>query len=152
MLTLLTVVFVLAATVFVGDILLMLIWKLSAERTREPRVALFALRTVMTTDTVLLGPSAMLTAISGNLLGPQLGVNIYATPALSIAMGSFILSGLVWSLFLIPAQKKQLKMCTELGTNRELPDQYFQLAARWQTWGYVAAALVLVAVILVAAS
>lgn len=152
MLTLLKVVFALAVTVFVGDILLMLVWKLGAERTRDPRVALFAIRTVTKTDNFLLGPSAVLTAISGNLLAPQLGVNIYATPTLSIAMAAFILSGIVWSLFLIPTQKKQLKVCAEVGDHQDLPEHYFQLAARWQTWGYVAAVLVELALILVAIS
>ncbi len=152
MITPLKVLFVLAATLFVGDIILMLFWKLGAERTREPKVMLFANKTVMLTDNLLMGPAAMLTALSGNLLAPRLGLNIYATPALSIAMGSFILSGIVWSLFLIPTQKKQLKLCADLGEGRELPEQYFQLAARWRNWGYLAAFLVVFSLFLVAAN
>jgi uncharacterized membrane protein len=150
MLILLKVLFALAATVFVGDIILMLVWKLGAERTREPKVLLFANKTVMLTDNLLLGPSAMLTAVSANLLAPRVGLNIYATPMLSIAMGAFILSGIVWSAFLIPTQKAQLKLCTELGVNESLPEKYFQLTAKWRTWGYLAAFLVVLALVLVA--
>ena len=128
--TLLKVIFALAATVFVGDILLMLVWKLGAERTKESRVLAFANKTVLFTDNLLLGPSAMLTALSANLLVPKLGLDIYATPTLSIAMGAFILSGIIWSLFLIPTQKAQLKICTELGQNEILPEIYFRLATK----------------------
>ena len=150
MLILLKVLYVLAATVFVGDIILMLVWKLGAERTREPRVLLFANKTIMLTDNLLLGPSAMLTAVSANLIAPKLGLNIYATPILSIAMSSFILSGIVWGLFLIPTQKAQLKICTELGADEPLPERYFQLAAKWRNWGYLAAFLVVSAMVLTA--
>lgn len=149
MLTLLKVLFTFAVTLFVGDIVLMLFWKLGAERTRDLKVLLFANKTVMFTDNALLGPAAMLTAISGNLLAPRVGLQIYSTPMLSIAMGSFILSGIVWSLFLIPTQKKQLKICSDLNAGSELPPEYFQLANRWKTWGYLAAFLVLLSLLLV---
>lgn len=149
MLSFLKVLFTFAATLFVGDIILMLFWKLHAERTNNPHVALFANKTVMFTDNALLGPAAMLTAISGNLLAPRIGLQIYSTPALSIAMGAFILSGMVWSFFLIPTQKKQLKICTELNAGNELPVEYFQLASRWEKWGYVAALLVLLSLFLI---
>ena len=152
MLILLKVLFIFAVTLFVGDIVLMLFWKLGAERTRDRNVLLFANKTVMTTDNILLVPAAMLTAISGNLLAPRIGLHIYSTPMLSIAMSSFILSGIVWSLFLIPTQKKQLKLCSDLSAGKELPAEYFQLANRWKTWGYVAALLVLLSLLLVALS
>ena len=150
MIALLKVIFALAATVFVGDILLELVWKLNAERSGEPRALLFANQTIVRTDNLLLGPSAMLTAISGNLLAPRLGLNIYATPSLSLAMAAFILSGVVWGLFLIPLQKAQVKACQEAGEHGVLPQRYAGLAARWKFWGLLAAALVVAALLLVA--
>ncbi len=152
MLTFLKVLFTFAVTLFVGDIILMLFWKLGAERTRDLKVLLFANKTVMLTDNILLGPAAMLTALSGNFLAPRIGLNIYSSPLLGTAMASFILSGIVWSLFLIPTQKKQLKICSELNESVELTGEYFQLAARWKTWGYVAAVLVVASLLLVAIS
>jgi uncharacterized membrane protein len=147
---LLKVLFTVAVTTFVGDIILMLIWKLRAERTRDPKTLLFANQTVIFTDNLLLGPFAMLTAISANLLAPRLGINIYATPSLSIAMGMFILSGMVWGVILVPTQKKQLKTCLEADGKKALPEAYFELAKRWTIWGYIAAALVVASLILTA--
>ncbi|MFN8414495.1 MAG: DUF2269 family protein [Anaerolineales bacterium] len=105
MLTSLKVLFTFAVTLFVGDIILMLFWKLRAERTKNLQVALFANKTVMFTDNALLGPAAMLTAISGNLLAPRVGLQIYSTPVLSMqwAHSFFFWAGGVF--FLIPTQR-----------------------------------------------
>lgn len=152
MLTLLRALFVLATTVFVGNIILLLVWKLGAERTREPRILLFANQTIMLTDKFFLGLSAMLVAISGNLLAYLTGVSSWTSPTLTVSMIFFILSGVVWFLFLVPTQKAQLKICTESGATQELPERYFQLTERWMSWGYVATFLVVSALLLVAVS
>lgn len=150
MTTLLQATLALAVVVFAGNIFLMVVWRMRAERTREQKVLLFANQTIVFTDRVLLRPAVLLTTISANLLATRLGVVIYTSPRLIIPMSLSLLSGVVWVIFLVPTQKKQLRLCLDVGSDQALPEQYFQLSKRWRNWALVAAALVATALILVA--
>lgn len=150
MLMLMKILHVLGTTLFVGDIVLMMFWKLCAERTKDPKVLLFANKTIMLTDQILLSPSVLILVITGNLRAYLTKVPVWTTPTLAISVILFALSGVVWFLFLVPTQKLQLSICTGLPENTELPESYFQLTNRWTKWAYLAAFLAIAAMLLMA--
>jgi uncharacterized membrane protein len=145
MISFMKAIHVLGTTLFVGDIILMMMWKLRAERTRDTKVLLFANRTIMLTDQFILTPSVLLLMVSGNLRAYLTKIPVWHTPTLAISVAFFALSGLVWFFFLVPNQKRQLKICSELGANKELPEAYFGLTRQWNRWAHLATFLVVTA-------
>lgn len=150
----LKVILALTIITFVGDIILMAFWKLSAEKTRNPQVLLFANKTVNRTDKFFLEPSASILALVSHVLAALVGVHIYRTPTLTLAMVAFILSGIVWVSVLMPTQKKQEKMCAAAvaANQQEMSADYYALSKRWKNWGYFALFLDLLAVVFFAVS
>lgn len=130
-----------AVVVFLGDILVGAIWKWSADRTRQPRVIVWAQRQLMQTDKYLLIPSVAVIVVSGYASASLQGIPVWTTPAYAAGQVLFVLSGLVWSRVLRPVQARQLALAEGAGPDGEVPGEYFQLARRWLGWGLVALGL-----------
>ncbi|SEL13999.1 Uncharacterized membrane protein [Stigmatella aurantiaca] len=124
-----------AVVAFLGDIAVTAIWRLLADRTREPRVIVYALRLVLITDKYLLMPSSLVLVVTGLLLAHLRDIPIWSIPAYAVAQILFMLSGVLWNLVLRPIQGKQLAIAESLGASGERFDEYLLLTKRWLRWG-----------------
>ncbi|WP_426752487.1 DUF2269 family protein [Myxococcus sp. Y35] len=130
-----------AVVVFLGDIVVTAVWRLLADRTREPRVIAYALRLVKITDTYLLVPSVFTLAVTGMLRAHLEGIPLWTNPALAAGQVCFMLCGVVWSQTLRPIQARQLAMAESLGAAGAAFDDYLLLTKKWFRWGILAMAL-----------
>ncbi|NVJ04963.1 DUF2269 domain-containing protein [Myxococcus sp. AM001] len=131
-----------AVVVFLGDIVVTAVWRLLADRTREPRVIAYALRLVQFTDKYLLVPSVFALAATGMLRAHLQGIPLWTNPALAAGQVSFMLCGVVWSQMLRPIQARQLVMAEALGdASGAAFDDYLLLTKKWFRWGILAMAL-----------
>lgn len=130
-----------AVVVFLGDIVVTAVWRLLADRTREPQVIAYALRLVQFTDKYLLVPSVFALAATGMLRAHLQDIPLWTNPALAAGQVSFMLCGVVWSQMLRPIQARQLAMAEALGDAGASFDDYLLLTKKWFRWGILAMAL-----------
>ena len=84
---------VVAVVVFLGDIVVSAVWKWLADRSRDPRVIVWAQRQVMLTDRYLLIPSIAVLVVSGYASASLLGIPVWTTPTYAAAQVLFRGSG-----------------------------------------------------------
>ncbi|QQR41580.1 DUF2269 domain-containing protein [Myxococcus xanthus] len=130
-----------AVVVFLGDIVVTAVWRLLADRTREPRVIVYALRLVQFTDKYLLVPSVFALAATGMLRAHLQDIPLWTNPALAAGQVCFMLCGIVWQLTLRPIQARQLAMAEAFGDTGVSFDDYLLLTQKWFRWGILALAL-----------
>nr|APZ78835.1 membrane protein [Stigmatella aurantiaca Sg a15] len=135
LLVLLRFVHLLAVVVFLGDIAVTAIWRLLADKTREPRVIVYALRLVLITDKYLLMPSSLVLATTGFLIAHLRNIPVWTIPAYAVGQVLFILSGVLWNLVLRPIQGRQLALAESLEASGANFEDYLLLTKKWFRWG-----------------
>nr|APZ78847.1 membrane protein [Stigmatella aurantiaca] len=134
-LVLLRLVHLVAVVVFLGDIAVTAVWRLLADRTREPRVIVYALRLVLFTDKYLLTPSVLVLVITGFLSAYLRDIPLWSNPFYAVAQILFMASGVLWNLVLRPVQSRQLAIAETLGASEEHFADYLLLTKKWLRWG-----------------
>ncbi len=133
-------VHVTGVVLFLGNIVVTAVWKLLADRTREPGVVAFAQRLVTITDVAFTATGAVLIAISGPILADDLG-GVGGPGWLTLGFLLFIASGVIWAGVLIPIQIAQSRLARRFRTEAEIPDRYWRLSRLWAIFGAVATLL-----------
>ncbi len=135
---------VLAAIVFVGNIVVTGVWKGLADRTRSREVITFAQRLVTITDYLFTGGGAVVVLMTGLLMMRSYERTVLEIPWLFWGIALFAVSGTIWLAALVPIQRKQTRLLRESG--EEIPDAYWRLARAWTLWGTIATVLPLISV------
>ncbi len=133
-------VHVVGVVLFIGNIVVTAVWKLLADRTREPAVVAYAQRLVTVTDVAFTATGAALIAISGPVLAEDLG-GIGGPGWLTLGFALFIASGVVWAVVLVPIQVAQSRMARRFRRESSIPPAYWRLATLWAVFGTVATVL-----------
>lgn len=136
---------VFGAILFLGNIIVSAMWMTNAKRTEDPAVLYYASRMVMRADGIFTIPGVLLLIIPGLLtVGPWGGFPGASWAEVSLAL--VILSGLIWSIALLPLQRRMVAMTRESVELRVgLNEGFYKLLARWSMWGGIATLLPLVA-------
>jgi len=144
---------VVGSMLFVGNLLVTFVWKLMADRTRNPRVIKFAQRLVTLTDSIFTGSGALLLLFSGLMMVGPYGIEFWNVPWLMWGLTLFAVSGLIWLLILVPIQIKQARMARGFAGEDEgqIPDSYWLLSRLWMGFGGLATLLPLINVYLMVA-
>ena len=148
---LLKTVHILSVILFLGNIITGLFWKAHADATRDPRLQAHALAGIIRSDNWFTIPSVLLIIITGVALAMSAGLPLLGTQWIAVSLAAFLISGLLFGIFLGPQQKQLLAMAreAEAGTVPEWPSAaYRRLSTRWEVIGLIAIALPLVALAL----
>ena len=111
---------VLAAIVFVGNIVVTGVWKGLADRTRSREVITFAQRLVTITDYLFTGGGAVVVLMTGLLMMRSYERTVLEIPWLFWGIALFAVSGTIWLAALVPIQRKQIRLLRESGEG--IPD------------------------------
>jgi uncharacterized membrane protein len=130
----------LGVVLFLGNIIVTAVWKVYADRTRNPAVVAVAQRLVTITDFVFTAPGVALIVISGLMMAPAFG-GVREPGWLSLGSGLFIASGVIWALVLIPVQIIQARLARGFANGGEIPARYWTLAKIWIWFGVLATVL-----------
>ncbi len=132
---------VLAASVFLGNIIVTGWWKVMADKTRNPGTVAFAQRQVTLTDFIFTagGAIAILATGIGNAVLHQ--IDYWQVQWTAWGMYLFIASGIIWVAVLIPIQIKQARMAREFGASGTIPGSYWRLGRIWIAFGILATVL-----------
>jgi uncharacterized membrane protein len=134
-----------AAVLFLGNIVVSAMWKLQADRSGNPAIAAFAARLVARTDKLFTGPGAFVVLMTGGMLPTAAGYKFAGQGWIHVGATAFVISGLIWIFVLLPIQRKQSKMAAEFGAATEVPADYLALTKRWAMFGGIATLLLFVA-------
>jgi uncharacterized membrane protein len=139
MTTLIKVMHVSGAVLFLGNIVVSALWKTLADRTGSVAVARFGCRLVNLTDLVFTGLGATLLIVSGHLLAGS--ATALSAPWIAQAYALAALSGLLWLAVLVPIQIKQSRQLRALPDDASLPADYLRLSRWWALAGVPATVL-----------
>ena len=122
----------------VGNVTVTSVWKVFAERTREPSTIAFAQRLVTGTDWTLTAGGIVLTVVGGYGMLLVAGLPWFGMGWLLWSQVLFVVSGLIWLVALLPIQVRQARMTRAFAAGGEIPPAYWRLARAWIVWGVVA--------------
>ena len=137
---LLKVMHIFGAMLFLGNIIVSAVWKLMANRTREPVVVAFGQRLISITDYVFTVTGAAILVVTGHFMAARFG------PIADIdwiRWGWFLLigSGTIWVFILIPLQIMQSRMAEQFSQGGAIPARYWTLGRIWGAFGIIATLL-----------
>lgn len=136
------------AIVFVGNVIVTAVWMNFARRSGDANILRFAVRGVIGTDVYFTTPGFLLVLLNGGILGTGWFRSGQAS-WIWAAMGLFVLSGMVWFVFLIPVQLRMGRIAGAVkGAGDDLPPEFYSLLGRWYRWGGVATFLPLAVLII----
>jgi len=129
---------IVGVVLFLGNIIVTGWWKLMADRTHNSSIIAFAQRQVTLTDYVFtLGGSTLLLAAGlGNAVWHD--IDYLSIPWLARGYWSFVISGVIWFVVLIPVQIKQARMAKIFASQNSVPDEYWRLCKIWNLFGVMA--------------
>jgi uncharacterized membrane protein len=130
------VLHVLAACLFLGNVVVSGAWAFLAERTRNFEVVSFSNRLVLITDLMFTLTGALLVVYTGSLMAHRYdGVPAASQAWISWSYMLFGLSGLIWLLVLVPIQLRQRQL---LKRHQTITPEYNKLSRIWQISGAIA--------------
>jgi len=133
---------VLGAVLFIGNIIVSGVWMTFAERMGKKDALSFSAAMLNWADVVFTGPGIFLLLVNGFIIAYESWGGLkYGFIILSL--GLFILSGLIWMVFLLPLQNRMEESAAN-ATGDQLPDGFYQALRRWSVWGIVSTILPLV--------
>lgn len=132
-------------TLFLGNLVVTTLWKNLADRSRDPHVLLFATRLVLLTDWIFVAICGSGLVITGLMQAmawfPQGG--FLAQPWIHMPLGFFVLSGLIWSLALLPIEFQQRTLAREAVATGHIPQAFSRLSLLWNLLRALATLLIL---------
>jgi len=131
---------------FVGNIIVTALWKVFADRTREPKVVAFGQRLVMVTDFAFTGVGVILVISTGMIMASKAYGSFMDVLWIRWGLYLFIFSGVLWAAALIPIQMMQAKLAKEFKDGGEIPDRYWKLGRLWNMIGIVATIIPIIAI------
>ncbi len=135
---------VLGAVLFMGNIITAAFWKLLAEREGNPQVIASTAKRVMLADYWFTIPGIVLLLSTGHILMTLGGYSLLRFSWISLAYGVFILSGLLWLVVLLPAQRGMIRYSEASVKQGQLTPEYKRASNTWNLWGTVATVLPMV--------
>jgi uncharacterized membrane protein len=142
---------IIGVVLLLGNVTASAVWKVFANRTRNPAIVAFAQRLVTYTDWSLTLGGVLLVAVGGYGMVVLAGMNPWVGWLLW-GQGLFAASGLVWLVKLVPLQIAQARYMARFDAAAQTLDQdYWALCRAWIFWGAVATVPLVIAVYLMVA-
>ncbi len=136
---------VLGVVLLVGNITVTSIWKISADRTRDPTIIAFAQRLVTRTDWFFTMWGIVLLVIGGYGAAWVGGLDVARDDWIVWSEAMFVMSGAVWLVMLVPIQIRQARMARAFSAGALIPPDYWRLCRLWIIWGLIATVPLIIA-------
>ncbi len=128
----------LGIVLLLGNVTVTSIWKVFADRTRDPRTIAFAQKMVAGTDWSLTLSGIGLTIAGGYGMALFARMPLLENGWLLYGQLAFLVSGAVWLGILLPLQIRQGAIARALASSLAVPEEYLALGRQWLFWGVVA--------------
>jgi uncharacterized membrane protein len=135
------VVHIFGVVLFLGNIIVTGVWKVLADRTRDPRTIAYVQHLVTLTDWVFTLGGVILILIGAYGMVWTGGLDPLGPLWLIAGQSMFIASGMIWAAILIPVQIAQARLARGFDNGGPIPERYWHLGRRWILWGTIATLL-----------
>lgn len=125
---------ILGAVLFMGNIIVSALWMVAAEQSGDRAALRFAAGALNWADVIFTAPGILLLLVNGFILAYAAWGGL-AQGWIVLALALFILSGVVWAVFLIPLQTRLIALSSQSDAP---PAAFFSALRRWYVWGAVA--------------
>lgn len=141
---------ILGIVLFLGNIIISFVWRITAQRSDSKDIHLFSLKLIRLTDLFFTLPGALILIVTGHMLAARIG-GIAAHGWIHMSYTLLLLSGIVWLAGLFPIQRKQKKLLKEAHSIKEAGIRYQTLNKWWTLLGIIAMLLPTAAIYLMIA-
>jgi len=138
---------ILGVVLFLGNIIVSGIWRISAERSKDFAVIKHSLKLINFTDLLFTLPGIILIIGSGHPLAAKIG-GIGAYPWIYHSYALLTVSIILWLGGLLPIQRKQYKIMKQDIADSHLSPSFKKLTMWWSILGIFATLLPLIAMVL----
>lgn len=128
-------VHIVGVIILVGNVTVSFIWKVHADRTRDPIVVAFAQRLVTWTDWAFTAGGALLILAGGYGMVVLADLDPTRTGWLLWSQIWLYAIGMVWLFVLIPLQIAQARQARAFEVSGKIPDSYWRLCRYWNLVG-----------------
>jgi uncharacterized membrane protein len=137
---------ILGSVLFIGNMVVTAAWMSLARRSKNAEALRLGVQGIMFTDAVFTTPGALLLLINGGILSAPYFKTNWHWLAAGIIL--YILSGAIWGMAVIPAQKKLAHAMNRMPAGGPIPAECDALMAKWFRFGGMATLLPLIALAL----
>jgi uncharacterized membrane protein len=127
---------VLGVVLFLGNIVTAAFWKLSAERSKDTAHLVRVTRNVMKADYWFTLPGVIMLLATGHIMATIRGYSFMEWTWMTISEALFVISGVIWLIILIPAQRRMIKeSALAASKNSPLSAAYWKASRTWDVFG-----------------
>ena len=129
---------VVAVIIFMGNIITGLFWMRRANKTGNFSIISFTMKSVIASDRWFTIPGVIIITAAGFSAAIQGGLPLLRTGWIFWSIVLFTLSGLIFSLKLVPLQKKILQITENKPAEKFDLEIYRHHLQQWEAWGLLA--------------
>lgn len=126
-----------SAILFIGNIMTAAFWKMKAEFTKDETHVHKTVKNIMLADYIFTIPSTIGLLGSGFLLAFQSNYSLQEINWLTVSIGLFILTGVIWLSLLLPLQRKMMKYSGTPFNDKK----YWKISRTWDVIGTISVLL-----------
>lgn len=126
-----------SAILFIGNIMTAAFWKMKAEFTKDETHVHKTVKNIMLADYIFTIPSTIGLLGSGFLLAFQSNYSLQEINWLTVSIGLFILTGVIWLSLLLPLQRKMMKYSGTPFNDKK----YWKISRTWNVIGTISVLL-----------
>lgn len=135
---------ILAAIVFLGNVLTTASWKAQADRTGNLHTIAYAHRQLRRMDGLFNGVGILTLIATGLVLTEMANIHLVRTGWLFVSFALLMVTSVIWLAMLRPTVRRLADMANAALASGALPDEFRKLSARWNMWNGLATLLPLV--------
>ena len=129
---------ILAAVVFVGNIITGAFWKVRADRSGNLETIAMTSRSIIHADYAFTTPGIVVLVITGVWMTSMTGWDRFQQPWLGTSFVLLVVTGIIWLAILMPQQQRMARLAQEALTSGTLGDEYQKVSRRWAMFGGIA--------------
>ena len=141
MLQILLALHILAAVVFVGNIITAAFWKVRADRSGNLETIAITARSLLQADYVFTAPGIVVLLVTGIWMVGLRDWAGFQEPWLGVSFGLLIITGIIWLAVLLPQQRRMVRLAQEGADAGALGPEYRRASRIWSMFGGVATLL-----------
>ena len=139
---------ILAAVIFVGNIITAAFWKVRADKSGHLESMALTSRPLQLADLAFTMPGIVGLLVTGIWMVGITGWQRFQEPWLGVSLALLIVTGAIWAAGLAPLQSRMSRLARDQATAGQLDPEYQKASRRWSMMGGVATLLPVVILVL----
>jgi uncharacterized membrane protein len=145
---LLKLIHIIAVIIFLGNIITGLFWMRKADKTNNRSIIAFTMKGIIDSDRLFTIPGVIIITAGGFGAAIKGGISILHTGWIFWPIVLFTLSGIAFSWWLVPLQRKIYQLASASSDDQFNKILYHTYLRKWERWGLVALLTPLAAMIM----